>query len=138
MRTTARHARNDRIVQLRARDWTLKKIAEEVGLSERHCARILEERKQTDHLKTNGPAEGTGMSNATATELLDRLQETVGDLAALVWAGPTSGLRAALVLELTRLEAERSIDELRRRSEEFAVPTAVTKATRPPFEADMS
>lgn len=143
MRTTERHARNDRIVQLRTRGLTLKEIAEEVGVSERHCNRVLEERRQSNRSKTNGPTGGTDMSNATATELLDLLQETVGDFAARAWAATGSDLGASLRLELMHRDAERSIDELRRRSEEFGAPTATVSVDpgiqrSPLVEADMS
>jgi AraC-like DNA-binding protein len=122
MRTTERHARNDRIVQLRTRGLTLKEIAEEVGVSERHCNRILEERRQSNRSKTNGPTGGTDMPNATATELLDLLQETVGDFAARAGAAAGSDFGALLRLALMHRKAESSIDELRRRSEEFGAP----------------
>ncbi|MDP9145439.1 MAG: helix-turn-helix domain-containing protein [Actinomycetota bacterium] len=140
MRTTERHARNDRIVQLRARGLTMKQIAAEVGVSERHCARILDERKQTT-LSSTSRSEGEGPSDASATKLLDRLQTTVGDIAAIARAkagpyGTATILRVGIMLGF----AERDIEELRRRSE-LLTPmddTTITGGGPPPSEVDMS
>ncbi len=136
MSTTARHARNDRIVQLRARGLTIREIAEDAGVSERHCARILEERKQTTRSSTSRPTHGTGPSSATVTELLDRLQTTVGDLAAVARGG-SLGLGASLRVEITLNMAEQTISELRGRSDQLAPANLISGGEdgSPPFWA---
>jgi AraC-like DNA-binding protein len=141
MHTTERHARNDLIVQLRACRFTLKQIAEEVGLSERHCARILKER--TDRSTRDGAIDRKGVSNATTTELLDELQRAVGDLAALARVAPARNLGAALRLEIVHQQAAYAIDELRHRSAEILAPNgkapiAGDNDALPLSEADMS
>jgi AraC-like DNA-binding protein len=142
MRTTERHTRNDRVVQLRARGFTLKQIAADVGVSERHCARILAERKEAT-CSSNTRLAGKGSLNASTTAVLDRLQRTVGDLAAIALAkgGPYDTgpiLRVGVMREL----ADQDITELRRRSE-LLTPmndAAITKTEEgfPISEADMS
>jgi AraC-like DNA-binding protein len=140
--TPGRHARNDRVVQLRARGFTLKQIAADVGVTERHCARILDERKESI-CSSDSRFGGKGSSNASTAALLDGLQRTVGDLAAIALAkaspydtGPT------LRVELMRGLAERDITELRRRSELLTpmdeATITQTGAGSPPSEADMS
>ena len=133
MSTTARHARNDRIVQLRARGLTMKQIADEVGVSERHCARILEERMRPSRSSTSLPAQATGTSSATATELLDRLQGTVGDLAetARVQAGRYN-VGGVLRIEILHNMAECAIEELRRRTAQLAPANPTEEGGSPP------
>jgi AraC-like DNA-binding protein len=139
VRTTARHCRNDRIVALRARGLTIRKIAEEVGVSERHCARILDERKQGARSSPSQPAQSTSPPNSTATELLDRLQGTVGDLAAIARERSDrysvgQSIRVEVMLRL----AEGDIAELRRRSALFTPVDPVAEGGSPPSGPDMS
>lgn len=133
--TTARHARNDRIVQLRNQGLKMKKIATEVGVSERHCARVLHERKQTTYSSEKGPGSSLSSSDATATELLDHLQKMVADLATIARtkAGPydTGGV---IRIEISQQMAENTIGELRRRSQQL-VPE---ESRSPRSETDMS
>jgi len=139
MRTTERHARNDHIVQLRLRGYTMKQIAAEVGVSERHCARILDERKQATRSSTS-LSEGKSLSSASTTEVLDRLQTTVGSLAATaeLKAGPND-VGAIIRVGLERHFAEQDIAELRRRSEQLApIDDVTTGGGSPPSKADMS
>jgi hypothetical protein len=127
-----------------ARGLTPKQIRQEVGVSERQCARILEERKLTDRFSRKLPAVARkGVSIASTTELLDELQKGIGDLAALARRAPTFDLGLALRLEVVNLKMEYVIDELRHRSAEFAAPTRRTSIAHadqgsPPTEADMS
>src|SRR4051794_14283583 len=110
MRTTDRHARNDRIVYLRLQGWTITKIAAECGMSERQCARILEERKQTGWSGPGSPVvDGADLSSASASELLDALEARVGDLARMAREQPAQqqSLGRALRLEVTVKMAER-------------------------------
>jgi hypothetical protein len=144
MRTTERHARNDRIVQLRARGHTLRQIAEEVGVSERHCARVLNERRE--HRRSESPAapRRASYSDATVVQLLDKVQEATADLAAEArgQAG-RYGLLANLRIESALGEAEHAIAELRGRTEEFspaggASATTAGEGGAPLRETDMS
>jgi len=143
MRTTDRHARNDRIVHLRARGLTLGKIAEQVGLSERHCARVLKER--SEHRRSDSPAaRRASYSDATGAELLDKLQEATADLAAEAreHAG-RYGVLAHLRIEYALRQAEEAIAELRGRTEVLSgsdrpSTTAAGEGGAPLPEADMS
>jgi orotate phosphoribosyltransferase-like protein len=120
MRTTERQARNDRIVQLRSRGLTVRKVAQEVGVSERHCARVLKERSEHRHSRTNSDAQGSSTSSASAVELLDRLQEAMADLASLAHqhAGRYD-LTGAFQIEFMVRRADNAIAELRRRGEQL-------------------
>jgi hypothetical protein len=141
MRTTDRHARNDRIVYLRLQGWTITKIAAECGMSERHCARILEERKQTGWSGPGSPVvDGADLSSASASELLDALEARVGDLARMAREQPAQqqSLGRALRLEVTVKMAERKIAELRRRTDQLAPADPVPEQGSPPSEPDMS
>jgi hypothetical protein len=117
----------------------VKQIAQEVGVSERHCSRILDERKATR--SNTSPSEGEGLSNASATKLLDRLQTTMGDIAAIARAksGPHD-TGAILRVEILLGEAEQDIEELRRRSELLTPMNDITTTDggAPPSETDMS
>jgi len=120
MHTTARHLRNDRIVELRSKGWKIADIARKVGITERHCGRVLRERRQPRGSSSEAPGGGTGTdpSDAPSTELLDQLQSSLEGLSAAVLAG-SPGIGTVLRTELVRAQGQRALDELRRRGERF-------------------
>ena len=137
MSTTARHARNDRIVQLRARGITYKGIGEEVGLTERQVARIMNERKQPCMLDTSDPDPASRTrSNATATKLLDDLQELVGDIRSTARSRFEPNDLGIIRFEVQCNMAEQVIAELRGAPHGLA-PADSAAEGRPP-ETDMS
>jgi AraC-like DNA-binding protein len=122
--TTIRHTRNDRVVRLRNQGHTVKQIAEEAGLTERHVYRILRERGVST---VDNPLVGHVAAKddaASPVELLDALEQNLlkiscsaDELVRYVGGG---ALSQGLTVRLARMHAESILDELRARAVEFA------------------
>lgn len=122
MSVTDLHARNDRILRLRARGLTQPQIASAVGLTDRQVRRILREREQARF--NVGPSSDTirapDAADVPATALVDQLEDVVAALARKVaaYAGPRDRAATVAVARL-RLDADAAIAELRARATEF-------------------
>lgn len=132
MDTTARSLRNDQIVALRSRGKPVAEIARQVGLTERHCRRVLNERRAARSKREVRTSEkstrtsGGTLAQASSTELLDTVQKQLGKLASMATqlTSRYDGL-GPVRIEITARIGEDAIAELRRRGAEF-------DATAPP------
>lgn len=120
MSTTDRHARNDRILALRARGLTQREIAARVGLTERQVRRVLSERSRA-RVPSRAETRSSSASAEPTSALIDELEEVVGELAAMAtaYAGPGSR-HAAIEATRSRVRADAAIAGLRARAPELA------------------
>ena len=87
---------------------------------------------------TGQPGRGSGRSKATATELLDRVQETMGDLASIARASYGPYDLSVLRVEMMLVFAEQNIAELRARSDELGPVSPTDEEGSPPSQPDTS